>query len=71
MLSFWVMTQCRLVGRASALKVETVCISENFGIYESTRRRNPEEQHRHSHCYENFTSHRYDIMEQMELDVPT
>jgi hypothetical protein len=33
----------------SALKMETVCFSETLvSIYESTRRNNPEQQHRHT-----------------------
>jgi hypothetical protein len=56
MLFFWVVTPCGLVGRYkhfgetyNILKMETVCFSETLVfIYESTRRHNPEEQHRQS-----------------------
>jgi hypothetical protein len=38
--------------------METVCFSETLlSTYESTRRHNPEEQHRHPHRRENLRSH--------------
>jgi hypothetical protein len=37
---------------------ETVCFSETLvSSYESTRRQNPEQQHRHPHRHENLKSH--------------
>jgi hypothetical protein len=46
MLVFWVVTLCGLVGRASALKMETVCFSETLvSTYKSTWHYNPEDKH--------------------------
>jgi hypothetical protein len=42
---------------SAALKMETVCFSETLmSIYESTRRHDPEKEHRHLHCRENLKS---------------
>jgi hypothetical protein len=56
---FWVVTPCTLAGRyqhtVSIFRAKDVCFYETFiSTYESTtRRQNPEEQHRHPHRREN------------------
>jgi hypothetical protein len=52
MLFFWVVKP-----PSSGLKMETVCFPETLLFtYESTRRHNPEEQHRHPRSRENLKS---------------
>jgi hypothetical protein len=44
---------------SSALIMKTVCFTEtSVSTYKSTRRHNPEDQHRHFHCRENLKSHK-------------
>jgi hypothetical protein len=58
LLFLWVLAPCRLVGRSSALKMETVCFSETLASTdESTRLKNPEEHH-HSLCDEENEEYR-------------
>jgi hypothetical protein len=72
LMMFCVSASCRLVGTCQRfretyclylqpwrwLNMETVCFSETLlSTDESTRRQNPEEQHRHPHCRENLKSH--------------
>jgi hypothetical protein len=46
------------VSPSSALKKETLCLSETLvSTYRSTRCHNPEEQHRHPHRREDLKSH--------------